>query len=145
MFSTIQNLTHTVRMVYGDSERSYNGKLWFTPIHGTGQGNGASPAIWAVVSTPILNMLRVEGYGAFFECPITKEKAEVVGFAFVDDTDLVTVPRQQHHKTHFQQILDEMQATVEEWEGGIMASGGAIVPNKSHWYLIDFHWDNGEW
>ncbi len=28
-----------------------------TPMHGVGQGNGAGPAIWAVVSTTILNML----------------------------------------------------------------------------------------
>ena len=87
--------------------------MWFTPIHGTGQGNGASPAIWAVVSTPILNMLRAEGYGAFFECPITKERAEMVGFAFVDDTDLVTVPRQPDRLIHFQAIIDEMQAAFD--------------------------------
>jgi len=28
------------------------------PIHGIGQGNGAGPAIWTVVSTPLLNLLR---------------------------------------------------------------------------------------
>ena len=83
MFSTIQELTHTVRSVHGDSTRSYSGKLWGVPIHGTGQGNGASPSIWAVVSTPILNMLRKEGYGAIFELPITHEQCWVVGFAFV--------------------------------------------------------------
>jgi len=27
------------------------------PIHGIGQGNGAGPAIWAFISTPLLNIL----------------------------------------------------------------------------------------
>ena len=34
-----------------------------------------------------------------------------------------------------------MQASVNMWEGGLRASGGALVPSKSHWYLIKFLWD----
>ena len=28
------------------------------------------------------------------------------------------------------------------WEGGLRASGGALVPEKSHWYLLQFRWDS---
>jgi hypothetical protein len=35
--------------------------------------------------------------------------------------------------------------TLSAWEGGLRATGGAIVPEKSHWYLIDFVWDKGNW
>jgi hypothetical protein len=52
--------------VYGDSELTFTGELWTVPIQGVGQGNGVGPQIWAVVSTPVLNMLRHEGYGAYF-------------------------------------------------------------------------------
>ena len=90
-------------------------------------------------------MLRKEGYGTIFESPITHEQCWVVGFAFVDDTDLVTIPNQQETARPYQQIITEMQATLNTWEGGIRASGGAIVPDKSHWYLIDFKWQNGCW
>jgi hypothetical protein len=38
-----------------------------------------------------------------------------------------------------------MQASLDLWEGGIRATGGAIVPAKSHWYLIDFIWKLGDW
>jgi hypothetical protein len=31
------------------------------------------------------------------------------------------------------------------WEGGIRATGGAIEPDKSSWYLIDFVWHQGKW
>jgi hypothetical protein len=67
MFSTLQNLEHTVRMIYGDSKRTYGGQLWIVPLHGSGQGNGGGPMLWAVVSTPVLKVMRSEGYGTFFE------------------------------------------------------------------------------
>ena len=73
MFTTIQNLEHTCRTVYGDSQLHFSGKLYTTPIQGVGQGNGAGPQVWAVVSTPVLNMLREEGHGAFFETSISGE------------------------------------------------------------------------
>jgi len=63
LFTTLQEAVHTVRTGFGDSKASYGGKVWLVPIHGIGQGNGAGPAIWAVVSTPLLNVLRQKGFG----------------------------------------------------------------------------------
>lgn len=54
MFSTLQNLEHTVRTVYGDSAQAYGGPIWVVPMQGIGQGNGTGPMLWAVVSTPVL-------------------------------------------------------------------------------------------
>ena len=65
MFYTIENLTHNVRTVFGDSKGTYTGKIWIIPLQGVGQGNGSGPVIWAVVSTPVLNMLRKLGHGTF--------------------------------------------------------------------------------
>jgi hypothetical protein len=36
-------------------------------------------------------------------------------------------------------------SALDLWEGGIRATGGAIVPEKSHWYLINFIWRQGNW
>jgi hypothetical protein len=38
-----------------------------------------------------------------------------------------------------------MQRSVDRWEGGLRATGGALVPAKSHWYLIDFVWTGKLW
>jgi hypothetical protein len=38
-----------------------------------------------------------------------------------------------------------MQGGIDYWEGGIRATGGALIPSKSHWYLLDFIWENGQW
>jgi hypothetical protein len=53
LFTMLQSGIHEVRTGYGDSEVLYGGEYWVIPIHGIGQGNGAGPAIWAVVSTPL--------------------------------------------------------------------------------------------
>ncbi len=58
-------------------------------MHGIGQGNGAGPTIWAVLSTSILNMLRKQGFGCEFLAPISNMKYKFVGYFFVDDTDLI--------------------------------------------------------
>ena len=89
MFTTIQNLAHTVRTSFGDSDESFKQDIWAAPPHGVGQGNRSGPAIWAVVSTPILDLLRDEGLGAVFKMSISGEIVKLLGYSFVDDTDLV--------------------------------------------------------
>ena len=41
---------------------------------GIGQGNGAGPQIWAVVSSPILEMLRTAGFVCSFKIAISGEE-----------------------------------------------------------------------
>lgn len=143
MLTTIQNLRHTVRTAFGDSTDSFGGDMWALPVSGVGQGNGAGPQIWALVSTPILNMIREEGYGVAFKLVISGEEVRFAGYAFVDDTDLCHTAKSSETSTP--QLLQEMQDAIDLWEGGIRATGGAIVPPKSHWYLIEYVWKEGRW
>ncbi len=53
------------------------------PMHGIGQGNGAGPVIWAVLNTPLLNLLISSGFGCEFISPLSKEKIHFVGYACV--------------------------------------------------------------
>jgi hypothetical protein len=53
LFTTLQEAVHQVHTGFGDFKTHYGGKVWLVPIHGIGQGNGAGPAIWAVISTPL--------------------------------------------------------------------------------------------
>ena len=142
MFTTIQNLHHHIRTIYGDSEVSFGGDLWAVPVQGVGQGNGAGPHIWAVVSTPVLEMMREEGHGVFFKAAISGTEVRFVGYAFVDDTDLGSTSPDRNATGEM--VADMLQSAVTDWEGGIRATGGAIVPKKTHWYLVDFKWVRGE-
>jgi hypothetical protein len=109
MFTTIQNLHHFIRSVYGDSELTFTGQLWLVPIHDVGQESGAGPQIWAVVSTPVINTLRHEGYGAYFRTAVTCTTISFVGYAFVDDTDL-RLTNQNPHDTAADVALRVQQA-----------------------------------
>ena len=42
-------------------------------------------------------------------------------------------------------VTKTMQQALNTWEGCICATGGAIVPSKSFWYLIGFKWKEGVW
>jgi hypothetical protein len=57
MFGTIQKLQHHVQTAFGDSKKFFAANTGKVPIQGVGQGNGVGPQIWALVSTPIFNML----------------------------------------------------------------------------------------
>ena len=59
------------------------------PIQGIYQGNGAGPIIWVVVSSPLLQILKEDGFGTFFKKAISQNLIRIVGYAFVDDTNLI--------------------------------------------------------
>ena len=144
MFTTLQQMTHHIRTGYGISKGTYgNSLLTGKPTQGSGQGNGASPCIWVMLSTPLLNMMRKEGYGAYFVTPITKEKIDFVGCSFVDDTDLVL--SSPISSDSLEEITAQMQQAINTWEGGLRSTGGALVPEKSWVYPIKYIWnEHGE-
>jgi hypothetical protein len=57
----------------------------------------------------------------------------------IHDTDLV---HNRIASTPPTQIFAEMQSMLDHREGGLHATGGALVPSKSYWYGIDFQWHN---
>jgi len=66
-----------------------------------------------------------------------------VGYLFIDDTDLVqTGPTLT---STGQEVIPLMQAVLSLWEQGLQATGSALVPKKSFWYLIDFRWQGCKW
>ena len=70
-------------MALGASQASYGGNIWSQPMKSPslviGQGNGAAPEIWAIVSIPLLNSLREAGFGYTFKYFISKAIFKLVG------------------------------------------------------------------
>jgi hypothetical protein len=116
MFGTIQSLQHYVRAAFGDSKRYFSAYNDTTPIQGVGQGNGAGPQIWALISTPIFNMLRSMGFGMKMRSPISDQELSFVGFGFVDDTDLA-ISNEKFNSA--KEATRELQKAVAAWEGGL--------------------------
>ena len=65
-----------------------NSPIYFQGIF---QGNGSGPTIWVAISEPLIEMMRREGHGIKFEAPMYQEKYILVGFTFVDNTDILEV------------------------------------------------------
>lgn len=86
-------------------------------------------------------MLRAANNGAIFISPLSQETTRIVGFAFVDDTDLVMFDM-TNDKIQWEAIQGEIQKSNDRWEGGLKSTWGAIVPTKSWVYPIDFNFDN---
>jgi hypothetical protein len=143
MFEAIQRMRHHVRTAFGDSVLTFGGRDTDTPVHGVGQGNGAGPAIWAAVSSPVIEVMRTHGFGTEFVSALSGALVKFVGYAFVDDTDLCQTARAQTDSGAV--VAACLQEAVHCWAGTIRATGGAIVPQKSHWVLIDFKWKHGIW
>ena len=144
MFDTMAQSTHRVRTGFGDSELSFRPPS-NVPFQGCGQGNGAGPAIWVAVSSILIIMMEAAGFG--FECLSALESKLVSAqcFCFVDDTDVIESASSV--LSSGEDVSGSVQKAATLWAGGIRATGGAINPDKSFWWLIDFEWDSraGTW
>jgi len=140
MLTTIKDMRHHTCTVHGDSTRFASRQTWNQLVAGIGQGNGAGPAIWAVVSSPLFTIMQEDGFLATVICAMTQHEVLFSGFAFVDDTDLcVSGQRDGSHMARC------MQDSVTNWEGLLCTTGGALVLDKCFWYLIDQQWEDGKW
>jgi hypothetical protein len=106
-------------------------------VHGIGQGNGAGPAIWAVISCLILEIMHKQGYVAMFVSAISWMSIALCGgFLFVDDADLLFMAPTTHQRG--EEIAESAQKHLDEQEGLIHATEGAFVPSKRPQHLPSY-------
>jgi len=141
MITMLHKMQHHIRTTFGDLNTSATRRSWQAPIAGIGQGNGTRPQIWVAVSSPMFDIMRLEGFYANVISSFSHWAKQLVRFAFVDDTDLCV------HRSHINStnVTSSMQNLVDQWQGLLLATGGTLVPTKCFWYLIDFHWSNSKW
>ena len=140
MIDTIQNCTNSVRTAFGDSDRSY-GCTPDDPFHGTGQGSGASPAIWFAITVILIDALLHERIGTFITLAISMRLIRFPAILFVDDTDFIVTGTTAHEDST--SILLYSQHALFIWSALLHATGGSLRPEKCRWTLIDFKWKAG--
>ena len=80
--------------------------------------------IWSAISSILFQCLRQQKCIATFISPITSEKHQTSGFAFVDDTDLVaSAPT---HLYNDYEVIQKMQTSLDTWQGCLTTTGGAL-------------------
>ena len=127
MLHTIKMMEHIVRTSFGYSTATYGGSEWRLPRHVSIQGNGSLTLIWAAISTVLFLSLNKRNYVGMFYAPKTKLLTSLVGFAFVDDTYLL---QNQHHNDEIiEEIVEELQGSLDVWQGTLQCLGGSLDSN----------------
>jgi len=112
--------------------------MWVLPVVGIGQDNSACPAIWAMVSSPLFAIIKDNVFWLWLVVKWPLFQKSIGGFGFVDDADLCVSDQPTAMLTAHQ-----MQASVAHWAGLLQIMGGALVPDKCFWYLIE-PWSKGK-
>ena len=96
-------------------------------------------AIWSVLSSIIFDILHTRGFGVPFYSALYKELFIIVGFSYVDDCDLFQSGEDRA------EVLASMQDLINSWGSIMEVTGGALRPDQSWWYLVEYVWKRGKW
>ena len=147
MFGVLQQATNKVTTAFGTSSSSYGGpqrlSKGLVPLQGVGQGNGAGPASFVALSSTGINLMRKRGYGTLLTACLSLIQLFLVCFMFVDDDQYLQAAT--HVDQSGEEVLPEAQAGLDYWVGYLQATGGAINPEKSYWYMLDYRWTGTDW
>lgn len=100
-------------------------------------GNGVGLEIWAVISTDFFDLLRYKGCSFKMKAPLSKLALPIAGCEFLDDTDIMQIGLDDDD--YYTVAAKPQEAVCTK------VSGGALVPSKSWYELVDFEWNDGEW
>ena len=89
-----------------------------------GQGNGAGPTVWSILSSTVFEELHARGYSTGFCYAISSGLYQLCGFSFVDDCDLLA------NGTNAEQVHNKLQSVLTLWDKLMEVNGAAIAPDK---------------
>lgn len=89
MIKTLQNMKHRICTRHDNSTFTVSADISLKLYQGLLQGNGAFPAIWVIKSGSLMELMRKAHNCSFFVEPIKNIVHHVVGYAFVDNTDVI--------------------------------------------------------
>ena len=69
---------------------------------------------------------------------ILNKSLHLVCFAFIDSTSLIHT----HHKSNDNRSLTKgAQDALNHWQGGLWATGSALITNKSYWFYVNCNYN----
>ena len=137
---SLKLMKYTVKTVHGISEDNYQGTP-FSPLFGTGQGSGASPAVWLTLIVTLMNTLdRLIPERMEFTSPDTSMHHSRLIDAFVDDTSLGFTDAGY---LTLETIIAKLNNMAQTWEKLLFYSGGALNLSKCSWYVLFWDWKQG--
>ena len=134
-------MKYTVKTMYGISTENYYGTP-FAPLFGTGQGSGASPAVWLSLIVLLLHTFdRMIPHRMNF-VPISGARDHSRSSdAFVDDTSVGFTSTSDD--IAYSDLISQLQEAAQTWEKLLSLSGGKLNLTKCSWYVVRWEWKNG--
>jgi hypothetical protein len=117
----LRMIRYYVKTVHGISEECYQGTA-FEPLFGTGQGSGASPAVWLALVVILLNTIDKE---------------------LPDDRMTFLDPITKKPHSHLADLTGRLQLIAQTWERLLSCSGGALNLIKCFYYVLYSEWLKG--
>ena len=142
MFDTIQHIVYRIRTAFGDSDITYGGDDigdWWNYPQGVLQGNTCGPDKLITLSSVVFDILHKRGFGVDVTSSISKDFFKIVGFAYVDNYDLI------QSGSDPLTILASIKDLINSWSSLMEVTGGALSAEKSFWYLVYYVWHRGKW
>ncbi|KAI2509566.1 hypothetical protein MHU86_4827 [Fragilaria crotonensis] len=138
---SLELMRYMVKTVYGVSEKSYTGTP-FAPLFGTGQGSGASPAVWLTLVVILLNTLeRVSPLRMSFRSSDGVNMHSRLVDAFVDDTALGFT---DNGSLSFDELVTRLEDLAQTWEKRLHYSGSSLnLLSKCSWFVMYWDWRSG--
>mgnify|MGYP001358008631 FL=1 len=94
-----------------------------------------------MISMYLVLLAREEKHVTTFSSAFSGLTIVLIGFLFVDDTDLVIMGNSNDSTMD---VIHKMQKAIDFWNGILRVSGGALKPEKCYWYLAQFEWKKGK-
>ena len=113
-----------------------------SPLEGSGQGSGASPAIWLIYSISLLNAFREFTPGMHMSSPFETLLVVILAIFYVDDGMPGVNDALEDEVTPLPVLLQQAEDATQAWERLLFASGGALELSKCFAYVI--YWDLSE-
>jgi hypothetical protein len=139
MLNTIQEMKFFLRTGFGELT-DFASSMLEIKTQRLCQGNGASPAGWAVIRICIINAHKKKGCGTHFIFPITKLTSHIARVIYVEDTDIHFCMDKHEDKLD---ILYGLQEAMVNWGKLLLASGGTLKSAKCSYHLISFQIKGG--
>ncbi len=142
MLGAIENMKFFLRTGFRESASFARSGISIKP-QGLCQGNGTSPAGWAVISICILKAHGRKGHGVEFSCPIMQLQHHLSAILYVDDTDLLHIDLTKSESVD--KVHMAIQDSINSWGNLLIATGGVLQPEKCFYSIISYEWTNGVW
>jgi hypothetical protein len=135
---TLHRMIFRLRTALGDSSSSYQ-HSWNTPVHGSGQGSCASPCLWLLISSILMECLSEHGHGMKLMNVHNQDTVHQFIDGFVDDTSIFT--NTDTTQQDLSPLLRNLKGDTTFWSKLLASSGGLLELPKCFYYILNWKFD----